>query len=193
MVAYRLAAAKVRIRRPHRPAGVRPVPGERRFAEVVGVSDERRPDRNEAQAGGRGGFTAEERAAMRERRREASGARSSGEEAAAAVLEKIAAMAEPDRAKAERVHAIVMGAAPALSPRLWYGMPAYAKSDKIICHFQDAAKFKTRYATLGFSDKAHLDEGDAWPVAYALAEMTPAVERQIAALVKKAVDEAGTA
>ena len=127
---------------------------------------------------------------MRERAKEmkAAGRRSAGKaDGEAAVLAKIAAMAEPDRSKAQRVHAIVTAHAPGLSPRLWYGMPAYAKDDKVVCFFQAAHKFKTRYATLGFSDKALLDEGAMWPTAFALAELTAAEETRIGALVKKAV------
>ena len=104
-----------------------------------------------------------------------------------AVLAKIAEMAEPDRAIGERLHAIIKASAPALSPRLWYGMPAYAKDGKVVCHFQDARKFKTRYATFGFNDSANLDEGALWPVAFALKELTATEEVRIAALVKKAV------
>ncbi len=130
------------------------------------------------------GFTDEERAAMKERVQEMKADKADGE---SAVLAKIAAMPEPDRAMAKRVHAIIKASAPALSPRLWYGMPAYAKEDKVVCHFQDARKFKTRYATLGFSDKANLDEGAMWPIAFALKGLTAAEEARIAALVKKAV------
>src|SRR5437763_3837001 len=104
-----------------------------------------------------------------------------------AVLAKIAAMPEPDRALGERLHAIIKASAPALSPRLWYGMPAYAKDDKVVCFFQSAQKFKTRYATFGFSDKANLDEGAMWPTAFALKELTAAAEARIGALVKRAV------
>ena len=129
------------------------------------------------------GFTAEERAAMKDRVQELKGA-ADGE---GAVLAKIAGMREPDRTMAKRLHAIIKASAPDLSPRLWYGMPAYAKDDKVVCHFQGAQKFKTRYATLGFSDKANLDEGALWPVAFALKELTAAVETKIGALVKKAV------
>jgi uncharacterized protein YdhG (YjbR/CyaY superfamily) len=96
-------------------------------------------------------------------------------------------MPAPDRAMGKRLHAIIKASAPALSPKLWYGMPAYAKDGKIVCHFQDAKKFKTRYATLGFSDEANLDEGGLWPVAFALKELTAAEEARIGALVKKAV------
>ncbi|HEX6679011.1 MAG TPA: DUF1801 domain-containing protein [Gaiellaceae bacterium] len=131
------------------------------------------------------GFTKEERAAMRERAQElkAAAAKADGEDA---VLEKIAAMPAPDRAKGERLHAIVTASAPALSPRLWYGMPAYAKDGKVVCFFQSAQKFKTRYATVGFSDAANLDKGALWPVAFALKELTAAEEAKIGALVKKA-------
>jgi uncharacterized protein YdhG (YjbR/CyaY superfamily) len=131
-------------------------------------------------------FTDEERAAMRERAQELKAAerRADGE---SDVLEKIAEMPELDRAKAERLHAIVKASAPALSPRTWYGMPAYAKDGKVVCFFQSAQKFKTRYATFGFSDKANLDEGAMWPTAFALKELTDAEEARIGELVKKAV------
>ena len=128
-------------------------------------------------------FTADERAAMKERSTELKG-EGDGE---AVVLAKIAAMAEPDRAMAKRVHEIVMKAAPDLVPRLWYGMPAYSLNDKTICWFQDAKKFKSRYATLGFSDKATLDDGTMWPVAFALSKLSAADESRISALVKQAV------
>ncbi len=137
-----------------------------------------------------GRFTAEERAAMRERARElkaearANQDRAEGE---SAVLAKIAEMQEPDRSMATRIHAIVKASAPTLSPKTWYGMPAYARDGKIVCFFQSAQKFNTRYATLGFSDAANLDEGALWPVAYALKELTAADEARISALVKKAV------
>ena len=104
-----------------------------------------------------------------------------------AVLAKIAAMSEPDRTMGRRLHAIIKASAPALSPRLWYGMPAYAKDGKVVCHFQPAGKFKTRYSTLGFSDKASLDQGAMWPVAFALKGLTAAEEARIGELVKKAV------
>ena len=132
------------------------------------------------------GFTAEERAAMKERAKElkAEARRADGE---SAVLAKIAEMGESDRAMAERLHAIIMASAPALSPKTWYGMPAYAKDGKVVCFFQSAQKFKTRYATFGFSDAANLDKGALWPVAFALKELTAAEEAKIAALVKKAV------
>ena len=134
------------------------------------------------------GFTDEERAAMREHAQElkaaARGDKADGE---SAVLAQIAAMPEPDRALGERLHAIIKASAPALSPRLWYGMPAYAKDGKVVCFFQSAAKFKTRYATFGFQHEANLDEGAMWPVAFALKDLTAAEEARIAALVKKAV------
>ena len=138
------------------------------------------------------GFTDEERAAMRERAQELKAAARRGPRAKkadgeSAVLAKIAELPEPDRALGERLHAIIKASAPALSPRLWYGMPAYAKDDKVVCFFQSAQKFKTRYATLGFSDAANLDEGALWPTAFALKELTAAEEKKIGALVKKAV------
>src|SRR3989441_5203827 len=129
-------------------------------------------------------FTEEERGAIRDGVQEMNDGKGEGE---TAVLAKIAEMREPDRTMANRLHAIIRESAPGLSPRLWYGMPAYAKDDKVVCFFQTAAKFKTRYATLGFSDKANLDEGNMWPAAYALKGLTPAVEARIVALVKKAV------
>jgi uncharacterized protein YdhG (YjbR/CyaY superfamily) len=132
------------------------------------------------------GFTAEERAAMRERARELKAA-AAGESEESAVLAKIAAMAPADRALGERVHAIVTAAAPGLAPRLWYGMPAYAKDGKVVCFFQDAQKFKSRYATLGFSDRAALDDGRMWPTSFALTQLTAADEARIAELVKRAV------
>jgi len=136
------------------------------------------------------GFTDEERAAMRERARELKvEARANKDKAAGEsdVLAKIAEMPKPDRAMAERLHAIIKASAPALSPRTWYGMPAYARDGKVVCFFQSAQKFKTRYATLGFSDKANLDEGAMWPTAFALKELTAAEEARIGALLKKAV------
>jgi len=136
------------------------------------------------------GFTQEERAAMRERAQElkaAARSRAGGASEESAVLAKIAAMPAPDRAMAERLHAIIRASAPGLSPKLWYGMPAYAKDGNVVCFFQGAQKFKTRYATLGFSDKATLDEGHMWPTAFALTTLTAAEEARIGALVKKAV------
>ena len=140
------------------------------------------------------GFTGEERAAMKEHAQELKTAARRGPRAAQAdgegdVLAKIAEMPGPDRALAERIHAVIKASAPALSPRTWYGMPAYAKDGKVVCFFQSAQKFKTRYATLGFSDKANLDEGAMWPTSFALKELTAAEEAKIAALVKKAVSE----
>ena len=137
-------------------------------------------------------FTNEERAAMRERAHELKASARRGPRAEEAdgeseVLAKIAEMQAPDRAMAERLHAVITASAPALAPRLWYGMPAYAKDSNVICFFQCAQKFKTRYATLGFSDKAKLDEGAMWPTAFALAELTPADEARIGALVTRAV------
>jgi uncharacterized protein YdhG (YjbR/CyaY superfamily) len=128
-------------------------------------------------------FTKEERAAMKERARELK----SGGDGESEVLGKIAGMPESDRALAKRLHAIVKASAPALSPRLWYGMPAYALDGKVVCFFQGAYRFKTRYATLGFSDKAQLDDGQMWPNAFALREVTTAVEAKIGALVQRAV------
>jgi uncharacterized protein YdhG (YjbR/CyaY superfamily) len=132
------------------------------------------------------GFTVEERAAMKERAQElkAEARKADGE---SAVLAKIAEMPEPDRAMAERLHAIVKASAPVLSPKTWYGMPAYAKDGKVVCFFQSADKFKSRYATFGFSDEANLDEGAMWPTSFALKELTAADEARIGALVKKAV------
>jgi uncharacterized protein YdhG (YjbR/CyaY superfamily) len=137
-------------------------------------------------------FTDEERAAMRERAQELKGAARRGPRAGKAdgesdVLAKIAEMPEPDRIIAERVHAIIKASAPALVPRTWYGMPAYARDGKVVCFFQSAHKFKTRYATFGFSDKAHLDEGFMWPTGFALKKLTAAEEARIVALVKRAV------
>jgi len=138
------------------------------------------------------GFTDEERGAMKERAKELKAAARRGPRAdkadgESAVLAKIAEMPEPDRALGERLHAVIKASAPALSPRLWYGMPAYAKDGKVVCFFQSAQKFKTRYATFGFSDTAKLDEGALWPVAFALKELTATEEARISALVKKAV------
>jgi uncharacterized protein YdhG (YjbR/CyaY superfamily) len=130
-------------------------------------------------------FTAEERAAMRERAKERKAASKGDGEGD--VLAKIAEMQGSDRALAERVHAIVTASAPGLSPRTWYGMPAYAKDGKVVCFFQSAQKFKTRYATLGFSDKANLDEGAMWPNSFALKELTAAEEARISALVQQAL------
>jgi len=138
------------------------------------------------------GFTDEERVAMKERIQELKAATRRGPRAdkadgESAVLAKIAEMPGPDRTMGKRLHAIIRASAPALSPRLWYGMPAYAKDGKVVCFFQSAQKFNTRYATFGFSDTANLDEGALWPVAFALKELTAAEEARISALVKKAV------
>ncbi len=137
------------------------------------------------------GFTEDEKAAMKEYLQERQGVHpKTGANGEKLVLEKIAKMSEPDRSMAKRVHAVIRAAAPSLSPRLWYGMPAYSlpgKDGKIICFFQDAAKFKVRYATLGFSDKAKLDEGNMWPAVYALKALTSTEEAKITSLVKKAV------
>jgi len=138
------------------------------------------------------GFTAEERAAMKDRVKEQTttarrGARADEADGESEVLAKISEMPEPDRVRGERLHAVIMASAPALSPRLWYGMPAYAMDGKMVCHFQPAQKFKTRYATLGFSDEARLDDGAMWPVAFAITELTADEEARIGALVKRAV------
>jgi uncharacterized protein YdhG (YjbR/CyaY superfamily) len=132
-----------------------------------------------------GGFSAEERAAMRERAQElkAEGRRADGERD---VLAKIAEMPEPDRAMAERLHEIIKASAPDLSPKTWYGMPAYAKDGKVVCYFTAASKFKSRYATFGFNDAANLDEGAMWPTSFALKDLTAAEEKRITALMKKA-------
>ena len=137
-----------------------------------------------------GGFTAEEKAAMKERVKEVKAeARANMDRAAGEsdVLAKIAEMPEPDRGMATRIHAVIKASAPDLSPRTWYGMPAYAKDGKVLCFFQSAEKFKSRYATFGFSDEANLDEGSMWPNAFALTRLTAADEARIGALVKKAV------
>ena len=151
------------------------------------VKDTRKPAKGTA---GRTfeGFTDEERAAMRDRAQELKAAPRRGKaDGEGDVLAKIAEMTGQDRALAERVHAIVKATAPGLSPRTWYGMPAYAKEGNVVCFFQSAQKFKSRYAMLGFSDKANLDEGTMWPTYYALTEPTPDVEARITALIKTAV------
>jgi uncharacterized protein YdhG (YjbR/CyaY superfamily) len=139
-----------------------------------------------------GRFTAEERAAMKERAKELKAAARRGPRAGKAdgertVLAKIAELPEPDRAMAERLHAIIKASAPALSPKTWYGMPAYAKDGKVVCYFTAASKFNERYATFGFNDAANLDDGTMWPTSFALTELTPDDEARIGALVKKAV------
>jgi uncharacterized protein YdhG (YjbR/CyaY superfamily) len=130
------------------------------------------------------GFTAEELSAMKDRLHELRSAKADRE---SAVLAKIAQMPEPDRAMCKRLHAIIKSVAPSLSPRLWYGMPAYAKDGKVVCFFQSAQKFKTRYSTFGFSDAANLNEGRMWPTAFALMELTAAEEERIVSLVRKSV------
>jgi uncharacterized protein YdhG (YjbR/CyaY superfamily) len=136
------------------------------------------------------GFSAEEKAAMKERAKELKAEERASKDRAAGendLLAKIAEMPEPDRSMATRLHAIVKASAPALSPKTWYGMPAYARDDKVVCFFTPASKFNARYATFGFNDSASLDEGDMWPTSFALKELTAAEEKKIAALVKKAV------
>jgi len=149
----------------------------------------RRSPKSTARKASKGGFTAEERAAMRERAREAKAeaggaGKADGERD---VLAKIAEMPRADRVMAKRLHALIKASAPDLAPRTWYGMPAYAKDGKVLCFFQSAQKFKSRYATLGFSDEANLDKGPMWPTSFALKELTSAEEKKIGALVKKAV------
>jgi uncharacterized protein YdhG (YjbR/CyaY superfamily) len=141
-------------------------------------------DANQEVLGMASGFTKEERAAMRERARETKAGKADGERD---VLAKIAEMPDSDRVMAERLHALIKDAAPALAPRTWYGMPAYAMDGKVVCFFQSAAKFKSRYATLGFSDKASLDKDAMWPISFALKELGPSEEKKISALVRKAV------
>jgi hypothetical protein len=136
--------------------------------------------------GASGKFTAEERAAMKERAQELKASKNK-EEGERVLLAKIAEMPEPDRSMATRLHAIITKAAPALSPKTWYGMPAYAKNDKIVCFYQSADKFKSRYATFGFSDEANIDEGAMFPTSFALKRLTAAEEKTISSLVKKAV------
>ena len=132
-------------------------------------------------------FTDEERDAMKERAKEQKAAKRGGtEDGESEVLAKLAEMPDADRVMGERIHAIVMAAAPALSPRLWYGQPAYSRDGKVVCFFQPAQKFKTRYSTFGFSDEARLDEGTMWPTSYALTELTPADEKRLGELVKQA-------
>ena len=132
----------------------------------------------------KGSFTKEEQAAMKERARES---KRSGKDGESDLLAKIKEMPKADRVMAERIHAIVKETAPELTPRTWYGMPAYAKDGKVLCFFQDAKKFKSRYATLGFTDQANLDKGAMWPTTFALKELTPSDETKIRALLKKAV------
>ena len=150
------------------------------------------PESAAATVGKPGGLTNEERIAMRERVQEVKadaqrGTRADKADGESAVLAKIAALPQPDRGIGERLHAIIKANAPSLSPKTWYGMPAYAKDGDVVCFFQSAQKFKTRYVTLGFSDKAHLDEGHMWPTAFALKELTAAEEAKVCALVRRAV------
>ena len=147
-------------------------------------STRRSPKSGNAAARTASGFTAEERAAMRDRAQELRAAKADGE---SAVLAKIAEMHGSDRTMAERLHALIKATAPALSPRTWYGMPAYARDGKVVCFFQSAQKFKARYATFGFSDEARLDDGLVWPTSFALKDLTAAEEARLAALIKKAV------
>ena len=159
---------------------------EKTSAKISAKKGAKKPAKSAATGKAFKGFTDEERAAMRERAQELKSASGKADEESA-VLEKIAAMPAPDRTMGERLHAIIKASAPGLSPKLWYGMPAYARDGNVVCFFQDAKKFKTRYATLGFSDKANLDEGKMWPTSFALKELTAADEARIGALVKKAV------
>lgn len=134
-----------------------------------------------------GGFTADERAAMKERLQELKAERGGGADGTHDVLAKIAAMPEPDRSLGRRLHDLIAVTAPALEPRLWYGMPAYARDGKVVCFFQGAHKFKARYATLGFSDKAMLDDGHMWPTAFAVRKLGPAEAAHVRALIQRAV------
>jgi uncharacterized protein YdhG (YjbR/CyaY superfamily) len=147
--------------------------------EVSAVSDTQKPAKKAT-------FTAEERAAMKERVQEQKAAASKADQESD-VLAKIAEMPEPDRTMAQRIHGVIKASAPDLTPKLWYGQPAYARDGKVVCFFQPAQKFKTRYSTLGFSDEANLDEGAMWPTSYALTKLTAADEAKIGTLVKKAV------
>jgi uncharacterized protein YdhG (YjbR/CyaY superfamily) len=147
------------------------------------MAEKKKPARRAASTA----FTAEERAAMKERAREQRAERGGKADGEKDLLAKVAAMPQADRAMAERLHAIVRTAAPELAPRTWYGMPAYARNGKVICFFQNAGKFKTRYSTFGFSDTANLDQGDMWPTSFALKQLGAKEEAKIVALVKKAV------
>jgi uncharacterized protein YdhG (YjbR/CyaY superfamily) len=158
---------------------------QERVAMSQKTDKHKRPKRTAATSKSQNVLTAEERAAMKELVEERK-AQARGEDGENAVLGKIAEMPGPDRAMAERFHAIVKASAPSLSPKTWYGMPAYAKDGKVVCFFQSAAKFKARYATFGFSDKANLDDGNIWPTYFALKELSAAEEKKIARLVKKA-------
>jgi uncharacterized protein YdhG (YjbR/CyaY superfamily) len=143
-------------------------------------------EKKPARKGTQKGFTAEERAAMKERAKELKAERE-GKAGESDLLAKIAEMPQPDRAMAERLHVLIKASAPALSPKTWYGMPAYAKEGKVVCFFQSADKFKARYATFGFSDQANLDDGAMWPTSFALRKLTPVDEKKIVKLLKKAV------
>lgn len=154
------------------------------------MSDTSKPARRASREKAAGGFTAEERAAMKERAQELKAEARRGrraEDDERAVLAKIAGMPEPDRSMAERLHAIITASAPDLSPKTWYGMPAYAKDGKVVCYFTPASKFNSRYATFGFTDTANLDDGTMWPTSFALKELPPDNEAKIVALVKRAV------
>lgn len=155
-------------------------------AKTATKSTQKNANRTSANGTASKGFSAEEKAAARERVRElkAEAAKADGK---TALLAAIARMQEPDRAIAKKIHALITAAAPALTPKTWYGMPAYAKDDNLICYFQNAGKFKVRYQTLGFSDKAKIDDGVMWPIQYALSKLTATEEAKITALVKKAV------
>jgi uncharacterized protein YdhG (YjbR/CyaY superfamily) len=159
------------------------------MAETTPAKKGRKPSAKGATGTASNGFTAEERAAMKERVEElkASKRRAGKADGERDVLAKIAEMPDTDRAMAERLHAIIRASAPDLSPRTWYGMPAYTKDDKVVCFFRPAYKFKDRYATFGFNDKANLDDGAMWPTAFALKTLTSADEARIGALVKRAV------
>jgi uncharacterized protein YdhG (YjbR/CyaY superfamily) len=154
---------------------------ERKTAQKSGAKTAKATDRKSR------GFTAEERAAMKERAQELKAQRSGKSDGESDVLAAIAKMPESDRAMAERLHALVKASAPALAPRTWYGMPAYAKDGRVVCFFRNASKFKERYAMFGFNDTANLDKGAMWPIAFALKELTAADEAKIGALVKRAV------
>jgi len=155
------------------------------MAEEKSATKRRQGSAKQASARGKG-FSPEERAAMKERAEELK-AEARGDDGERALLAKIAEMRGADRAMAERLHALVTATAPELVPRTWYGMPAYAKDGKVVCYFQTAQRFNSRYATLGFSDKANLDEGDMWPTAFALRELTPAAEGRVVELLERAV------
>ena len=156
---------------------------------MVAVTDAKKPRKRSGASGKSGSFTADERAAMKERADELKAEARRGKKSKdgeADLLAKIAEMGTPDRAIAERLHAIVKEKAPGLAAKTWYGMPAYARDGKVVCFFQSAGKFKTRYATLGFAEAAALDDGNMWPTSFAVTKLTPAEEKKIAALVKKA-------